>query len=179
MARIHITGASGTGTTTLGRALAARLRVPHFDSDDYFWVPTAPPYTHRRDPAQRDARLQQDLDQFESWVWSGSALSWEVDGRLSLCVFLALPAELRLARLRARERAEHDAVLGMTEKEREERMREFLDWAAGYDDGTFEGRSRARHEAWLATLACPVLRLEEDLPTEARMTRVLNALEQR
>ena len=41
--RIHILGASGSGTTTLGRALAERLQCPHFDADDYFWVPTDPP----------------------------------------------------------------------------------------------------------------------------------------
>ena len=34
MPRIHITGASGTGTTTLGRALAQELRCAHFDSDN-------------------------------------------------------------------------------------------------------------------------------------------------
>jgi len=36
--RIHILGASGSGTTTLGRALAERLQCPHFDTDDYFWL---------------------------------------------------------------------------------------------------------------------------------------------
>jgi hypothetical protein len=35
--RIHILGASGSGTTTLGHALAARLQCPHFDTDAYFW----------------------------------------------------------------------------------------------------------------------------------------------
>ena len=42
---LHITGASGSGTTTLGRALASAWAVPHADTDDYFWVPTTPPYT--------------------------------------------------------------------------------------------------------------------------------------
>jgi hypothetical protein len=37
---------------------------------------------------------------------------------------------------------------------------EFLDWAAGYDTGGVDMRSRARHEGWLAALPCPVLRLE-------------------
>jgi adenylate kinase family enzyme len=33
--RIHILGAYGSGTTTLGRALAARLQYLYFDMDDY------------------------------------------------------------------------------------------------------------------------------------------------
>ena len=37
---------------------------------------------------------------------------------------------------------------------------EFLDWASHYDDGTREGRNLKRHQAWLATLKCPVVRLD-------------------
>jgi adenylate kinase family enzyme len=32
--RIHVTGASGAGVTTLGRALADALAIPHHDTDD-------------------------------------------------------------------------------------------------------------------------------------------------
>src|SRR5678809_1323103 len=44
--RIHILGASGSGTT-LGRALAEHLQGSHFDTDDYSWLPTDPPHTQR------------------------------------------------------------------------------------------------------------------------------------
>jgi adenylate kinase family enzyme len=46
--RIHILGASGSGTTTLGRALSERLQCPHFDTDNYFWLPTDPPWVQSR-----------------------------------------------------------------------------------------------------------------------------------
>jgi adenylate kinase family enzyme len=42
--RIHVMGASGSGVTTLGRALADALAFPHYGTDDYFWLPTTPPY---------------------------------------------------------------------------------------------------------------------------------------
>ena len=42
--RIHITGASGFGVSTLGGALAARLGCAHLDTDDFYWLPTDPPY---------------------------------------------------------------------------------------------------------------------------------------
>ena len=35
-------GASGAGVSTLGRALAGALALPHHDTDDYFWLPTIP-----------------------------------------------------------------------------------------------------------------------------------------
>jgi len=40
--RIHIFGASGAGVTTLGRATADALAFPHHDTDDYYWLLTAP-----------------------------------------------------------------------------------------------------------------------------------------
>jgi hypothetical protein len=58
--RIHITGASGAGVTSLGRALANALAIPHHDTDDYFWQPTTPPYQKMRERADR-LRLMQEM----------------------------------------------------------------------------------------------------------------------
>lgn len=41
---------------------------------------------------------------------------------------------------------------------------EFMDWARRYEDPTFSGRTRARHERWLETVPCPVLRLDGTRP---------------
>ena len=49
---------------------------------------------------------------------------------------------------------------------------EFLEWAGRYDAGGLEMRSRAFHEAWLATLSCPVVRLEGDLSAGEQLTRI-------
>ena len=178
MARIHVTGAAGTGTTTLARALSGRLRVPWFDSDDYYWIPTIPPYRVKRDPAARDRRLAEDLATFDDWVWSGSAVGWKAgaEERLTLCVFLSLPDEVRLPRLRRREEEEHAGLPYVPREEIEAGMAEFLDWAQRYETGGLEVRSRRKHEEWLATLPCPVLRIEGDLSTEARVSRVMDAL---
>jgi len=74
--RIHILGASGSGTTTLGRALATRLQCPRFDTDDYFWLPTDPPYTHQREHTERQRLLMDDLMAHDAWVVSGSLCGW-------------------------------------------------------------------------------------------------------
>ena len=55
--RVHILGASGSGTTTLAQALAARLGCPHHDVDDYFWLPSDPPFQHIRDVEPRRVML--------------------------------------------------------------------------------------------------------------------------
>jgi hypothetical protein len=63
--RIYLTGAAGAGVTTLGRALASALQLPHFDVDDYYWYPSDPPYTQARPPNERVSRLNQA---FLAWV---------------------------------------------------------------------------------------------------------------
>ena len=55
--RIHILGAFGSGTTTLGQALAERRQCPHFETDDYVWILTDPPYTHQRERTERQQLL--------------------------------------------------------------------------------------------------------------------------
>ena len=59
--RIYISGASGAGVSTLGAALAHRLRVPHVDVDDYYWYLTDPPFGKSRPPEERLVLLKQAL----------------------------------------------------------------------------------------------------------------------
>ncbi len=35
--KIHVFGASGSGVSTLGKALAVELHLPFFDADDFYW----------------------------------------------------------------------------------------------------------------------------------------------
>ena len=60
--RVCIIGASGTGKTTLGKALTSRLQCSHFDSDDFYHYPTDPPYLKQRSPDERVTLLQEGVD---------------------------------------------------------------------------------------------------------------------
>ena len=74
--RTHIVGASGAGTTTLGRALAGRLTCSHLDTDDAFWLPSDPPFQRIRDRAERQAVLGAELTRYPHWVLPGSLCGW-------------------------------------------------------------------------------------------------------
>jgi adenylate kinase family enzyme len=178
MHRIHINGASGTGTTTLGRALAAQLAYPHFDADDYFWLPVTPPYTVKREVAERNGKLRSDLQANPSWVLSGSIDGWKsgAEQLITLVIFLYVPQGLRIERLRERESREFgDAIKpgGVMHAGFEE----FIAWAGRYDTAGMEQRSLARHEAWHATVDCPVLRIEGDTTTSEGLKRVVSYLD--
>ncbi len=166
MTRIHITGASGSGTSTLGRALAEALGAPCFDADDYYWLPTDPPFTRKREHAERLALTLGALNSHDSAILAGSITGWgaELEDAFDLVLFLYLDASIRVARLRAREIAE----LGHADPA-------FLEWAAAYDTGPASGRSLARHKAWLAERRCPVLELHGDQTVADRVAAVTAA----
>lgn len=169
-ARLHVMGASGAGTTTLARAVADPWAVPHADADDYFWVPSDPPYVTKRPEAERVALMEQVFLPREAWVLSGSMLGWgdEVVARCAAVVFLTLDPDERLRRIETRERVRrHGGAFDQTA------WAAFLDWARGYDDPAFDGRSRVAHERWLAGLGCPVLRLDSASPPEVLRDEVL------
>jgi adenylate kinase family enzyme len=177
--RIHLVGASGSGTTTLGHALARHLGVPHLDTDDYYWLPTEPKFEEVRERGERQALLGADLDRHPSWVLSGSLCGWGdvFVPRFDLVVFCAVPPEIRLARLRARERERYGEAAIAPGGRRRAKYEAFIAWAASYEDGPVAERSRAMHEAWLAALPCPVLRLEDTDDVETRLKAGLASLD--
>lgn len=171
--RLHITGASGAGTTTLGRAVATRWAVPHADVDDYFWVPTTPPYTTKRDEAQRLRLLHEVFVGRDTWVLSGTLMAWgdALVESFDAVVFLTLDDGERMERLHAREVTRYGSRIEPGGPQ-EAAHRDFMDWAAGYEDPDFDGRNRAIHEEWLAALPCPVLRLDSTRPVEELVAEI-------
>lgn len=176
--RVHILGASGSGTTTLGRALAARLGCPHHDTDDYFWLPSDPPFQHIRETEARLAMLREDLERPGGWVLSGSLCGWgdPFIPLFDLVVFLFIPPDLRMARLKEREIERYGAEAIDPGGAMHAGSTEFLAWAAGYDEGGLETRSLRRHNDWLAALPGPALRLEQPASVEANLAEVLRVL---
>ncbi len=159
--KIHIVGAAGAGTTTLGMALAERLNVAYFDTDYFYWQQTENPFTVARPKEQRIRLLQEQTAGLEGWVLSGSLCGWgdPMAAHFTHVVFLRLAPETRLHRLYLREVQRYgDQIL--EGGSRHENSVAFLAWAARYDDGNHSLRSLRRHESWLKALSCPVIRLD-------------------
>jgi adenylate kinase family enzyme len=172
--RIHILGASGSGTTTLAVYIAARYGHHHLDTDDFYWLPTQPPFLQTRPRDERLAMLRGALREQVRWVPSGSLCDWgdPLIPEFELIVFLAIPAPVRMARLHAREIQRYGAHAIAPGGELHKAHLAFLDWARSYDEGDLSIRSRALHEAWLTTVPCPVIRLEGDLSSSEQLARI-------
>jgi adenylate kinase family enzyme len=177
MPHIHILGASGAGTSSLGAAVAVSLGIPHLDSDRFYWLPTEPPFTAARPREARVAMLVAAAPADGDWVLSGSAINWAkpLEPLYQLIVYLRLDREVRLARLKAREAARYGARIAPG-GDLAAAHAEFMAWAAQYDTAGPELRSRVAHEAWLARQAAPVLRLDAALPVNELVPAVLKAL---
>src|SRR5215475_10464566 len=106
--RLRRSSTSGSGATTLGRALSVRLGSSFLDADDYYWILTDPPYKEKRDPVARLQLILADLRKAPSSVVAGCVRNWggELEDSFSLIVLLTLDAEIRVARLREREMSE-------------------------------------------------------------------------
>ena len=175
MKGIHITGASGSGVTTLGRVLAARLGATHLDTDSFYWLASHPPFRDRRPVADRMEMMEQAFAAArQGWVLSGSLDGWgdPFIPRFSLVAFVYTPPAVRMTRLLERERDRYGAAIEPGGAMHTQHL-EFVGWAEGYDHGGRPGRSLPRHEAWLATLPCPVLRLDGAQALDALIEAVI------
>lgn len=148
--RIHILGASGSGTTTLAETLSNKLGYIHFDTDDYFWRPTNPPYQQKRDEEERKALLNPKLKGHNNWILSGSLCGWGdvFIPYFDLVIYIWIPKEIRLDRLKKRQKQRYGELI-KTDEIIHKQQKEFIDWASKYDDGDLKIRSKKLHEKWL------------------------------
>ena len=175
--RIHILGASGSGTSTLAAKLSETLGYEHLDTDDYYWEKTNPPYQNKRDGNDRIKMLKEKFDVTPRWILSGSLCGWGdvLIPYFELVVYLWVPLAIRLARLREREMKRYGSEIesgGLMYQAHAD----FMDWASKYDTGGMEVRSKKKHEQWLSQLQCKLLRIEGSFDLASTVQRVTNAI---
>jgi len=159
--RVHVFGASGSGTTTIAKMLCDRLGYRHFDTDDFFWETTLRPFTVIRPIEQRKELLQSELESNDKWILSGSLCGWGdiFIPYFELVIFVYLPKEIRMERLKEREYKRYgDSIL--PNGELHEKSQEFINWASKYDDSSEIGRNSQRHQQWFLDIPCPKLKIE-------------------
>ncbi|WP_226670761.1 hypothetical protein [Metabacillus litoralis] len=172
--RIHIMGASGSGTSTLGSSLSIVLPHIYLDTDDYFWTTK---FTKQSEVPERRSMLEKDLSLYENYILSGAVCGWgdNFKSYFDLVIFLWIPQDIRLERLQQREfqRYGNEILAGGSKYEQ---SKTFLEWASLYDSAGLEVRSKSLHEHWMADLPCPILKIEGDYTVNERVDIVLDYL---
>lgn len=176
--KIHIFGASGSGVTTTGEALAEKLNVTYFDSDAYFWESTEPPFTIRRDPDERNSKIKSELDNLDNWILGGSIFQWgeNIFPDFDLVIYLWIPSEIRIERLKKREFERYGNIIH-TDPERIKQYENFMIWASDYDANTgIASRNFEAHQNWLERIKFPVLKISGDLTLTQRIELILEKI---
>lgn len=177
--KLHIFGASGSGITTLGKALSLQMGIPYLDSDNFFWEPSSPSFTKRQNPIGRNEMVQKAFQNSESWVLGGSIINWgeNVFPEFDLIVFLWLPPAIRLNRLKQRELERYGDII-FKNPERNALFNEFMAWAADYDHATgLANRTLQAHEAWLEKQSSVILEMRGDYSLEQKLAMINQRLE--
>lgn len=173
MNKIHIFGASGSGTSTLGAALTNKLPHTHLDTDDYFWKNK---FTDQREVDERKKLLKNDLSTYDKSILSGALCGWgdSFKSYFDLVIFLWIPSNIRLERLHNREFQRYGGEI-LAGGNKHEQYNTFMNWASLYDDAGMEVRSKVLHEYWMED-TCPILRIEGNYTVQERVEIVLNYL---
>lgn len=155
---IHIYGASGSGTSTLGRKISEELGYKFMDTDDYFWLPTNPKYTTKRSKKERLALMKKDISENDNVVISGSLVDWgdELIPLFTLAIRLVTDTEIRIKRIKQRERDKLRERIAPGGDMHQQHL-EFIEWAGKYDTGSINMCSKAKHDEWQKLLQCKQL----------------------
>ncbi|MEN5277291.1 adenylate kinase [Brucella sp. TWI432] len=176
--KIYITGASCSGVSTLGSALSKLYETPQVDVDDFYWMPTDPPFSVKRPFEERVRLIAERQSTADGWILTGSFIGWgeALIRDVDLIVFLYTPSAIRLQRLDQREAARHGDRIRPGGDMHEAHLA-FREWASGYDDPDFAGRNLAQHERWLGQQTAPTLTLQGEKPTDELAGAVYNEFE--
>ena len=170
---IHIFGAAGSGTSTLGHALHERFGYSQIDTDDFFWLPTDPPFTRKRPVEERVTLITGEIAKYRNVVISGSLCGWGdvLIPRFDLVIRLSVPVEVRLSRIKEREFrrfGEHILPNG----DMYHKHQKFLLWSSEYDTGNTSMRSKAMHDEWQSKLTCRCLTLNGPMPIDKLINQI-------
>lgn len=162
---INVVGAPGSGCSTIGRLVAEKESMCFLDGDDFYWERLTPPLNMKRAKSSRNQAFLSAVAQAQGTVLvAGSVEGWGdgIDELFDIVFFLEVPDSIRLPRLEVREKNRFGGVDG-----------EFLDWASSYEAGGRPGRSRKRHESWLARISGKVYRVDNSGGIESAVNHLV------
>ncbi|MCL2287538.1 MAG: hypothetical protein FWC32_14395 [Firmicutes bacterium] len=165
---IIIFGASGAGSTTLGKEIAKRLNFQYLDIDDYLWRwDTKIPLTATRPVEERTELLLNAIKMHPRFILAGTIFSNQklFEPVIDLAVFLSTPAEVCAQRVHTRELARWgERILPSGDMYKATRFHgdfdDYVDNAQKYETADASKFGRKLHEQWISELLCPVLRVD-------------------
>lgn len=173
---IMIMGSSGAGKTALGKNLSEESGFTFVDIDDYIWCKdTEIPFTAMYSKAEKISRLREAIAYCEHFVMAGSMDSFHeyFDPLFELVVYLHTDESLRVKRVHERELNMYGNRI-LEGGDMFEEHQKFLNDVAGYDYG-FGSCTSQKHDDWLKSINCKVLKLDGAETLENNIKAIIDA----
>jgi adenylate kinase family enzyme len=170
---INIFGSSGSGSTTLAKAIASEFDYKFIDVDDYLWKKTDPPFTVRNTNEDALTLIQKQLFDQHPAVISGSLVEVgdSLKASIDLFLYINLDRNIRVKRITDREKYRFgDRILPGGDLHMQHL--DFLKWVSDYEDNPETLRSRKQHLSWLDDVLVTVLKITEELTIEELLNLV-------
>jgi adenylate kinase family enzyme len=177
---ILIFGAAGSGSTTVARAIACQYGYHHIEVDEALFEPSDPPFLVRRTDAETLAIVTKQMVAHELCVISGSIIGWgeSFKSQIDLIVFLHLPVDIRIDRIRRREEKRFGSRVAIGGDMYLQHLA-FLDWVRAYETGAANVRSLNQHRAWLSDFTKPIVTITDPLSVDEILNRIKGYLSAR
>jgi len=178
--RILIIGASGSGTTTLGKRLSIELGISFIDLDEIFWFDSEIPFTKFRNTEELQSLINSKIYSKNEWIISGDPSLWNVDieNKINFVIFLKTFTAVRISRLEKRFNDNYGIESRVSDNLIFENHIEFIDWTKQYDIGGITGRTREKQESWISKLKCKVYETNSDKRLDFLVEEVLTVVRQ-
>jgi len=170
---IHIFGSSGSGSTTLAKAISQEYGYHFIDTDDAIWEDTDPPFTVKNTEKEEQEYVRKELDKHEKCVISGAFVGWGdiFKDRIDLFIYMHLPLAIRLQRIQIREVNRFGSRV-LPGGDLYLQHLDFLNWVSNYEKASADVRGQKQHEAWLKGIDRPLIRINEPMSIEKLLSIV-------
>ena len=168
---ILICGLNGTGKSTLGRILADRMGYEFIDNEDLFFPKTDPSYTFSSPRSEEEVirLLEEKISGNNRFIFAAVKGNYgdRLIASLDYIVVIEVPKQIRINRVRERSYQKFgDRILpggDLHEKETK--------WFSLTDS-----RTETYVTDWLATIDCPLIRIDGTLPVEENVDYLVSVL---
>lgn len=154
---IHIMGASGSGTSTVGEFLSKMLKYDLIESDFFKWEQTVPEFMIMRPIEESNKLLIDRIEKSNNLIITGSLHSNPCTFKyINLIVYLKCPTKVRLDRIQKR-----DIETGRNSLQKSEEVRKnyfgFLELAKNYNKLGLDVRSKKSQKMVMKSCNAPVV----------------------
>lgn len=172
MSGIVICGGNGSGKTTLGRELSGVLNYKHMDIEDYYFLNAPIPYSKSRTREEVCELMLKDIKKYKNFIISAvnGDMSEEINSKYDLAVFLDVPLDIRLKRVKQRAYNKFGGRVLEGGDMYEQEQRFFNAVANAYEEKT------ERVKEWLKTLSYPVIYIDGTMDIAENVKSIINLI---